>query len=615
MQRILKSQATERILDFSLSFWERAGVRVQQRKPRPPLPVFSRTESVPVPVVKFRSAFFYAILVLALLPCHSATAETAGGLIAHWPLAGDGRDVSGNGLHATPHAIDFGVAGPSPHFAKSAGFDGQTSRLVVPPSKLLELGRDDFTVSARVFTTGAGDDVPGDIISQYDASARRGFHLGLKTNAGVTFSQANLCQLQFAIDQNRAINEWTDCGRPGNALLAFALCVFEGKLYAGTCEPGKDETGHVYRYDGGQTWTDCGSPDQSNSVTALAEFDGQLYAGTGKYRVAGSALPESENATLGGRVFRLEPPARWVDCGQLPQTECCGGLCVFKNKLYAASLYKPAGFFRYDGERQWTTCDVPHVSSPQSPAQATAVRVEAIAPYSGALYATSYDGGRVFRFDGQHWTDCGQLGDNTQTYSLAISAGQLYVGTWPSGKVYRFAGLNQWTDVGRLGEELEVMGMLVHNGRLIGGTLPLAEVYQFDGRTGWEKLARLDHTPDVRYRRAWCLAEYRGQVFCSTLPSGKIYSWRAGRVAMADRALPGGWHHVAAVRNGSTLKIVVDGRQTAEENGFQAADFDLTIDQPLQIGFGPNNHFQGRLSDVRLYRRALSVDELAQLAK
>lgn len=555
--------------------------------------------------------------ILMLLPLITATAspQPERGLVAHWPLAGDAHDVSGNNLHAMAHAVDFNAAGRLAQDSQAAEFNGRSSYVEVPANKSLELGSGDFTFAAWIFTDAIQDDNLGDIISQYDATTHRGFHFALKTNAGVTFSQSNFRQLHFGIDQNHAANDWTDCGRPGKALLAFALCVFDGNLYAGTCEPGRDESGHVYRYDGGQSWTACGSPDKSNAVTALAEFNGQLYAGTGKYRVAGSALPESDNKVLGGRIFRFEPPSRWIDCGQLPQTECVGGLCVFKNKLYATSLYKPAGFFRYDGERRWTSCEVPHVTSPQAPSESTAMRVEAIAPYNGALYATCYDGGHVFRFDGEHWTDCGQLADNTQTYSLAVLAGQLYVGTWPSGKVYRFAGLNEWTAVGRLGEELEVMGMLVHNGRLIGGTLPLAEVYQFDGQSRWNKLAQLDRTPNVRYRRAWCLAEYRGQVFCSTLPSGKIYSWRAGRVAMADRALPGGWHHVAAIRDGTTLKIFIDGRPTAEESGFQPADFDLTINRPLQIGFGPNNYFRGRLSDVRLYRRALSVDELTQLAK
>ncbi|MEX2170784.1 MAG: LamG domain-containing protein [Pirellulales bacterium] len=554
-----------------------------------------------------------APLFLALIFGLSARASAEEGLIAHWPLVGDGRDISANEMQATAHAVDFTAAGPSGRERTAAAFDGQAAYLEVPNSDLLQLGRTDFSVAAWVYTDSALDDVPGDILSQYDPQARRGFHLALKSNPGVAFSQANARQLQFGIDQNRAQDGWTDRGRPGNALLAFSLCTFDGQLYAGTCEPGRDESGHVYRYARDDRWIDCGCPDGSNAVTALAVYNGQLYAGTGKYRVAGSSLPESENATIGGRVFRYDGEARWIDCGALPQVEAVGGLAVFRGQLYASSLYRPAGFFRYERDRVWIACEVP-VRPDDLPGDTTHMRVEALGVYNGALYATSYDGGRVFRFDGKHWFDCGQLGDNTQTYSLAVRAGRLYVGTWPSGRVYRLEEANQWFDVGRLGGELEVMGMLVHNGRLIAGTLPLAEVYQLDGPSGWKKLTRLDHTPDVRYRRAWCMAEHDGQIFCSTLPSGKIYSWRAGRVAMSNTELPPGWHHVAAVRSGNSLAVFIDGKLTGHEDEFEPSDYDLSNDQPLQIGFGPNDFFKGRLCDVRLYRRALTGVEIQKLA-
>ena len=52
------------------------------------------------------------------------------------------------------------------------------------------------------------DDQPGDILSLYDPQQRRGWHLTVKTNAGVTFSQANTRQLQFGIDQGRD-SDWT----------------------------------------------------------------------------------------------------------------------------------------------------------------------------------------------------------------------------------------------------------------------------------------------------------------------------------------------------------------------------------------------------------------------
>ncbi|MFG0331849.1 MAG: LamG-like jellyroll fold domain-containing protein [Maioricimonas sp. JB049] len=552
------------------------------------------------------------VAVVFVLFCGIGTGAAEERVTAKWPLAGDGKDHSPHRLHAKPHDVEFvmdDVLG-----RRVASFNGRSAWLEVPADDRLRIGKQDFSISVLVRIDGTQDDVPGDIISRYDAGSRRGFHLAIKTNAGVTFSQANARQLQFGIDDNRAAATWTDCGRPGNAVLAFALCAFEGDLYAGTCEPRGDASGRVYRYGEEGTWIDCGAPDGSNAVTSLAVHDGALYAGTGKYRLRGSSLPESENETLGGRIFRYAGNARWIDCGQLPDTEAVGGLVVYRGHLYASSLYRPAGFFRYDGGTTWTDCGCP-VRPDDLPGDTSHMRVEALGVFDGWLYATSYDGGRVFRFDGERWFDCGQLGENTQTYAFAVRQGDLYVGTWRSGRVYRFEEPHQWTDVGRLGDELEVMGMLVHNGRLIAGTLPLAEVYEFDGDSTWKRLTQLDDTPQVQYRRAWTMAEHGGRVFCSTLPSGHIYSWRAGRVAMSGTALTPEWHHVAAIRTGSTIALYVDGALAAREEADEIGDFDLDCEKPIRIGAGPNDFFKGRLSDVRLYGRALSAAEIRKLAE
>jgi hypothetical protein len=286
--------------------------------------------------------------------------------------------------------------------------------VTVPAATLHALDEGDFSVALWLRAeAGPG----GDLVSRYDPGKRRGFHLTLKSNPGVTSNQANWRHLQFGIDDRRD-STWTACGRPGKALFAFALAVHEGALYAGTCEPGKDERGRVYRLDGGDHWIDCGAPDGSNSVTALAVFDGALYAGTGKYRVAGSSLPESENGTPGGKVFRYAGGNQWVECGQLPGTEAVGGLVVHEGTLHASSLYKPAGFFRYEGGTQWTSLPVP--SGPDTTTnEAVPKRVVPLTVHEGSVYAGSYDGGHVYRFDGTGWTNCGRLGENTQTYSFA----------------------------------------------------------------------------------------------------------------------------------------------------------------------------------------------------
>jgi hypothetical protein len=544
-----------------------------------------------------------ALVALTLLTALAVSVVAADdrGPIAHWTLAGDAKDASAYRLDATNHGVRFTAKGPDGK-SPAAVFDGVGSRLEVKPAPALRLGTGDFTIALWVHTPESLDDDLGDLVTLYDAKKRIGFNLSLRTNTGVTSSQPNTRQLQFGIDAGSE-PKWTDEGRPGNATLAFALAVHDGHLYAGTASNAKDELGRVYRYDGSGKWTDCGAPDRSNAISAMAVHQGKLYAASSKYRFAGSALPESENANRGGGIYRHEGEKRWTEVGRLPDTEAVGGLVVYKDRLYASSLYKPAGFFRYEPDGQWTALAVPDGK-----------RVESLGVFNGFLWATSYDGGRVYRYDGKEWKDFGQLGENTQTYSFAVHRGQLCVGTWPSGKVFRLDG-ERWEDLGRLGNELEVMGMLVHNGQLYAGTLPLAEVYRYDGGQTWTKTAQLDRTLDVKYRRAWTMAQCRGKLFCSTLPSGRVHSLEAGPCVTYDRELAPGWRHIAAVKHGGVLRLYVDGKAVAESSKFDPARFDLTTGEPLVIGAGAGDSFAGTLADVRLYSRALSAEEIAGLRK
>jgi hypothetical protein len=547
-----------------------------------------------------------AAAVLALGQFAGPTTTSWGAdLVGHWPLTGDVQDQSGRGQHGVNRGVMFPrIAGGGRRAAGS--FNGLGGHLEIPLKADSLEGTRDFSLAAWVELTDDTTDLPGSIASHFDERQRRGFSLGFVTNTGVTSSQANFRQLEFGIDNGHDEPQWSDHGQLGNALLIFSLCVHDGALFAGTCEAGATAAGRVWKLDEKNTWTDLGAPDRCNSVSALATFEGELYAGVSKYRLAGSALAESENPHLGGRVYRHRGGQEWEDCGQLPQTEAIGGMVVFGGKLYASSLYKPAGFFRYEGGQKWTPCALPNGK-----------RVEALAVWNGGLYASSYDQAHIFRFDGTEWTDLGQVGppENTQTYSFAVYRGEMYVGTWATGKVFRYGGSTNWVDCGRLGQELEVMGMLVHNGSLYAGSLPLAEVYRYDNNQQWDRLVQLDQTPDVKYRRAWTMAQYRGRLYCGTLPSGRVWSFAAGANVTHDRELKPGWHHVVAIRTGDRLRLCVDGRQVAESSVFSPDQFDLTIDRPLKLGAGSTDFLKGRMYDVRLFRGALTAREIADLAR
>ena len=526
-------------------------------------------------------------------------------LIGHWPLQNDAADHSAGHLQSVATGIEFDTGGPSKNLPRAAAFDGCTSMIDIADAQSLKLGTAPFSIAAWVSLKEDIDDVPGDILSQYDPKTRTGFHLGLYSHGGVTNSQANSKQLHFGIDQARIEPEFTDHGRLGSAVYVFSLCVHDGRLYASTCSAGADQAGHVFRFDGDDRWADLGSPDKANAISAMTVFDGSLFVASSKYRLAGSSLAESGNPNIGGKVFRLGLDDQWIPCGTVsPETEAVASLIEYRGRLYAGSLYKPAGFFRYEGGAAWTACPTPDGR-----------RVEALTVFNGGLFATCYDDGLVFRLHGDTWQEVGKIPNATQTYGFAVHDGSLFVSEWPQAHVFRYTGGATWEDAGKLGNELEAMPLLVYNGRMYGGTLPLAQVYRYDGGTDWTNIGRVDRTPDVKYRRAWSMAVYKGRLFVGTLPSGRVLSIEAGRNVTHDKVFPSGWHHVAAVRDPDRLRLYVDGEQVSESESLPLDDLDISTTKPLRIGFGAQDHFQGQMADVRIYRGALSAEQIRMLAR
>ena len=228
--------------------------------------------------------------------------------------------------------------------------------------------------------------------------------------------------------------------------------------------------------------------------------------------------------------------------------------------------------------------------------------------FQGGLYATGYDVGGVFRYEGeQRWSFCGNASASTQLYSFASYRGLLHTGVWPTGSVYRQEDGLPWLDCGRLGEELEVMGMMVYNGKLYAGTLPTGSVYRYDGEGEWVSTGQLDTTPDVKYRRAWTMAVYQGRLFCGTLPSGNVLSLEAGKNVTHDHALPGGWHHLAAVRADGKLRLYVDGALVADVRALQRRRLrPLSRRNRYRSATAKSAPSAAASPTVRLYNRGLS---------
>ncbi len=538
------------------------------------------------------------------------------GRIGYWPFRGDCEDHSGLELIVQPINVELEAEG--------ARFNGLDSHLVVQDHPALHLGTGDFSVAVWI-QTDASSDVVGDIISKFDPEARRGFGLSIVTNSGVTSTaQANYRNVHFGIDQGRLDANWTDEGRPGHAVQVKALHVSEGALYAGTFESGPEEMGHLWRYEGPGRWQDVGAcPDGSNSVPSIARFDGALYCSTGRNNPLGSALGPAQNTAPGGRVYRIESDGQWVFCGhpgvedatpeerevsgyETGKADMTAALTVFRGELYATCYYR-RGVFKYEGGTYWKNIGLDK-------------RLLSFVVYRHELYAL-INGGAVFRYHpparggaGGGWEDCGTPTGSTQTYGAATYAGNLYVGTWPEGTVHRYDGGKTWTTVGQAGEEREIMGMALYNQKMYVGSLPMANVWRMDGN-GFSFVGNVDDTPNVVYRRAWSMAVYDGQLFAGTLPSGHVRSLQAGVMATCDRALPAGWHHLAAVRCQGQLALYIDGQRVATSKPFNPVDYDLTQDHPLVVGLGAHTYFHGTMSDLRLYNRALTENEINTLTQ
>jgi hypothetical protein len=186
----------------------------------------------------------------------------------------------------------------------------------------------------------------------------------------------------------------------------------------------------------------------------------------------------------------------------------------------------------------------------------------------------------------------------------------------------------------------EVQALAMYNGKLYGGSLPRAEACRYDGNPEWTSLKRF-YSPEgwepgmpgklsrkqVNVMgRLTSLTVYNGKLFASigsctssVLDApidvrGSVFSMEAGKVASYDDDLGPGWKHIAAVRDNDELKLYIDGKLAAKSSSFDPADYDLTCDRPLRIGFGETEFFDGRMSDVRLYKVALSEGQIRKLS-
>ena len=96
---------------------------------------------------------------------------------------------------------------------------------------------------------------------------------------------------------------------------------------------------------------------------------------------------------------------------------------------------------------------------------------------------------------------------------------------------------------------------------------------------------------------------------------GKVFCMEAGKNATCNRDLGAGWKHIVAVKEGGRLKLYINGELTVATPPFEPKEYDVSNDEPLQIGFGEMDYFSGKIREVRVYNRALTDEETGKLSE
>jgi len=197
---------------------------------------------------------------------------------------------------------------------------------------------------------------------------------------------------------------------------------FGGEIYSGTSSDDASLAG-VYRYDGG-VWTIVGTFREYEAAYRFVEFGGDLYVGTSSSTIPG---------TYYARVYKYMGETTWTQVGgDIGTNEEVCSMCVF----------------------------------------------------DGTIHIGTWNSGKVYRLDGESWTDLGQVDSETLIYSLIDFGGELFAGGY-NGKVYKLVTGSWVAQSGNLvGSRL-----VVHNGELYGCHYQESLlVYKYNGPSDWTEI-------------------------------------------------------------------------------------------------------------------------------
>jgi hypothetical protein len=162
-----------------------------------------------------------------------------------------------------------------------------------------------------------------------------------------------------------------------------------------------------------------------------------------------------------------------------------------------------------------------------------------------------------------------------------------------ANRAYSFDGINSYIDVGNpIGDNPSIITqcawilVLSPNGTIITKR-------QADDGSDWASM-------DV-------LSDYSVRFWLDDKNYNNNSSW-----ALSAQYSDQQWHFICGVRNGSSLKLYVDGNTSAATSDSHVMS-GSTYNMYIGYGAASARHFTGKIDDVRIYNRAISDSEVQQL--
>lgn len=81
---------------------------------------------------------------------------------------------------------------------------------------------------------------------------------------------------------------------------------------------------------------------------------------------------------------------------------------------------------------------------------------------------------------------------------------------------------------------------------------------------------------------------------------------------------PSTWNHIAATYDGATLKIYINGKLEFSQisyNFAQSANVEFCVGARNFPGIATNRFYKGAIDEIKIYRRAINLKEITELAK